>query len=723
MEKFFNPESMVIFGLSSKKNNIPGYILQNTLRWGYKGKIFGVTPGAAGEEVHGVPVYGSLQELPLIPDLAVMLIPARFVPLAMEECGKFGIRRAAVLAGGFNETGGGGDDLAREVQEIAAKHGIRFMGPNGLAVSDAHSGVCLPFVPHKKMQPGGFSLITQSGGLCLILWNLMHDENVGMAKFASIGNKLNIDEADMLEYLGQDPRTEVIGLYLESVKSGERLVRAAEKITKPIIALKANTTGAGSRAAMSHTASMSNDDDVVSAAFERAGIIRVNHFHEFIAAAKIFSLPPMRGNRLMIMTPGGGAAVMMADLCEKYGFEFADPGEAFYEKLNSYTNAGVIRFSNPLDMGDIYNIQAYPDIFRDVLSSENVDGAIYGHALPLLPEEDEGIFKKMFYTDISAETRKVIIETGKPLGVSINASAETHVKINRRFGFPVFSRAEELIRALRIQSDFYARQDERRYYANEPRGMDFSRMEEWMNSRTGDVGEEMLELMAHAGITVPRSRMASTPEEAVASAREVGYPVVMKVISPDVLHKSDAGGVVTGLRNDGETAAAFSRILESVASHDSRARIEGVRIASMAPEGQDMFVGALQDAAFGPVVVFGYGGIYTEVFRDIERVLCPASRQEIERKLERLKCHAILKGARGRGRYDIEALVDIIERVSHIAAVYPEIREMDLNPVRIFPEGQGAMALDARSRIAVSREKVLPEEKAGRETLCCQPGA
>ncbi|MCP4135060.1 MAG: acetate--CoA ligase family protein [bacterium] len=725
MEKFFNPKSMVIFGLSEKDTNIPGYILDNCVRWGYKGRIFGVTPGASGEAVQGVTVYGSLSDLPIIPELAVLLIPAKFVPIAMEECGKLGIKRVAVLAGGFNESGEDGEGRAEEIKKIAAKYDIRFIGPNGLAISDTYSGVCLPFIPMQKIPQGGFSLISQSGGLGLVLWTMIIDENLGMAKFASIGNKLNIDECDMLEYFGRDPQTKVIGLYLESIKDGERLVKVAQKINKPIIALKANTSHAGSRAAMSHTASMSNNDEIVDAAFERAGIVRIDHVSDFVSIAKAFNLPPMRGNRLMVMTPGGGSAVIMADLCEKYGFEFADPGEAFYEKLNDYTNAGgIIKFSNPLDMGDIYNTKKYPVIFHDVLNSDNVDGAIYGHALPTLAPGDS-IFRRLFYTDISNQTIGAMLSSGKPLGVCITAPVKSLRKMKQNLDYPLYERSEDLIKALRVQSDYYCKQDKKQLEGTPeeislPGSFNTSGVQNRAALLNGNIGEEMLDLVSDCGIKTAQSTIATTADEAAAQAGKMGYPVVMKIVSPDVLHKSDAGGVMIGLNNEEEVRSAFDTITNNIRAYNNEARFEGIRVMEMAPGGTDMFIGAMRDEAFGPVVVFGYGGIYTEIFKDIERVLCPAPRAEIKAKLEKLKCFEILKGARGQKQADIDSLVDVIERISHLMALCPEIKELDLNPVRVFENGMGAMALDARAKIIPAEKGSFKKETVTKnEAVCC----
>lgn len=719
MEKFFNPQSIAIIGVTEKKKSIPRYILDNTQRWGYNGKIYGVTPGYGGQTVQGIPIFEGISDLPEIPDLAVLLIPAKYVPVVLEECGKFGIKRVAILSGGFNESGESGASLAEEVKSIASQYKIRFLGPNGLSVADGVSGVCLPFVPHQKMKRGGFSLISQSGGFFLVLWNMMRDENMGMARFVSIGNKLNVDECDMLEYLGSDPETKVIGMYLESIQNGERLVEVASKIDKPIIAIKANRSEAGSRAAMSHTASMSNNDSIVDAAFERAGIIRVEHINDLVTVARAFELPPMRGDRLMVMTPGGGSAVMMADLAEKNGFTFADPGKDFFEGLNRYTNAGgIIRFANPLDMGDIYDIHSYPEIIGDVLHSDGVDGAVYGHAWPLLPEDDDSIFKTMFHTDISEDVIHTMEAAGKPLAVSMSASTEVLRKMKHNLSYPIFDRVEDAIWALRKQADFHARRNAAKEEYAEPDDMMLDDMELYLQEKSGDVGEDMLFPLKSAGIDSPQTVVARNREEAVEVGGEMGFPVVMKVVSPDVLHKSDAGGVVIGVDSEVAAGEAYDGIMAGVKEYNPHARVDGIRVSAKAPEGHDMFIGGMRDDSFGPVVVFGYGGIYTEVFEDVERVLCPAGTSEIREKLERLKCHTILRGTRGKPGADIDALVDIIHRVSVIMKRFPCIRELDLNPVRVFESGEGVRALDARARIVHDAEEAEGEtirEGAGDE--------
>ena len=456
MEKLFYPESIAIIGLSSKSSNIPRLVLENLIRWGYKGRIFGVNPRAADAHVDGIKMYRDVRDLPIVPDLVFVMIPARLVPDAVEACGAAGVKRMAIPTGGFNELGEEGKKLSDQVVATARKYGIRFVGPNGVTVANTANGLCLPFVPSFSPPKGGLSIISQSGGVGLMLWNLMTDDNVGMAKFASIGNKLDLDEVDFLEYFGRDPETKVIGMYLESIPRGERLIAAAAKIDKPVIVLKSNTTAAGRKAAMSHTAALANDEDIIDAAFERAGIIRIRHFNDFIAMAKAFELPPMRGKRMMIMSPAGGFTVMMADLCEEKGFVFADPGPAFYDELKNSSNAGVINFSNPLDMGDIYDTQVYSSIFYSVMHNPGVDGAVFVTQWPEMPR-GEDVFYRMFHTDLSKEVAGTILSSGKPLGVCLFGLSATISRIKQNLDFPIFNNASEMIRAFKRQCDFYAR--------------------------------------------------------------------------------------------------------------------------------------------------------------------------------------------------------------------------------------------------------------------------
>jgi len=698
MEKLFYPESIVIMGLSKKPNNVPRLILENLIRWGYMGRIFGVNPTSSEVHVDGVRMYKRIDELPIVPDLCVSLIPAKFVPDAIKACGEFGIKWMAVPSGGFNELSEDGQQLADITMETARKYGVRFVGPNALTVANTSNGLCLPFIPLYKPFEGGFSLITQSGGLGLMLWHLMNNGNIGLAKFASIGNKLDLDEIDFLEYFGRDPETRVIGMYLESITNGRKLVETAAAIDKPIVIYKANTTSAGNKAAMSHTAAISNDEDIIDSAIERAGMIRIRNFSDFISMAKVFKLPPMRGNRMMIMSPAGGFTVILADLCEQAGFEFADPGPAFYQELQNYSNAGVINFSNPLDMGDIYDPELYAHVFYSVLHNENVDAAVYLTQWPTMPR-GEDVFTKMFNTDISKDAIGALQSSGKPMGVCLYGEAETTVRIKQNINFPMFDSPEEVVNALKIQKNYYEQKKKGAPAPQLPSDMRMDAAADWLSGKNGEIGEESLELMALAGIQPPRSMTADSAEGAVSAAQTIGYPVVLKVISPDALHKSDAGGVQVNIQSDQAVKDAFAAIQENLRVYSPDARFQKVRIMEMVRDGHDMFVGGKTDASFGPIVYFGFGGIYIEIFQDVKNVLCPAPAEEIAKKLKRLKTYPILAGTRGGAGGDIRAYVDTIAKISHLMYQFPRIRELDINPIRVMPAGKGAIALDARMAI------------------------
>lgn len=695
MEKLFYPESIALVGLSAKKQNTPRIILENLIRWGYRGRIFGINPSASELEVCGIKIYKSATELPEVPDLGVVLIPAKYVPPAIDDCGKGGIKRLAVLAGGFNESSEEGQKLADQLVENAKKHQIRFVGPNALTLANTANGLCLPFVPSFKPPKGGLSIITQSGGIGIFLWNIMESENVGLAKFVSIGNKLDLDESDFIEYLGNDPETKVICIYLESIVDGKKLIAAAQKINKPVIVYKSNTTEAGNKAAMSHTASLSNNEDIIDSAFERAGIIRIDNFRDFINIAKAFDLPPMTGKRIMAMSPAGGAAVSMADLCEKEGFDFADPGPDFYKEVSEIANAGIIKFSNPLDMGDVYQSDKYPVIFSRVLENKNVDGAVYVSQWPKMPSGGEDAFTAMFNTDISKATIGAIRSSGKPLAIALYGHGPYISKIKERLPMPIFDGPEEAIKSLKRQMTFHVKKAEGPFLPEIAEGIDKNAANRWISNNEGVIGEESLELLDFYGIRSPESKTVTTPEDAATTASKIGFPVVMKIVSPDAVHKTEAGGVIVGVNSEDDAVKGFKTIRKNLEAYKKGAIFEGVRITKMASSGHDMFIGGINDPSFGPVVFFGYGGIYVEVFKDVENVLAPSSLKEIKSKLERLKSFKILSGTRGGKTADIDAYASAVLRVANLLADFPEIKELDLNPVRIIDQG-GVLALDSR---------------------------
>ncbi|ACL04285.1 CoA-binding domain protein [Desulfatibacillum aliphaticivorans] len=691
MEKMFNPQSIAMVGLSSNKSNIPRLSLENMLRWGYRGQIFGVNGRNNDAYVDGVKMFREIDELPIIPDIVYSLIPAKLVPDMVERCGKMGVKRMAIPSGGFSEFGGRGDDLAQQTLDAARKYGIRFVGPNGLTLANVKNGLCLPFAPVVKPPLGNISVVSQSGGVGLMIMTHFKAENLGMAKFASIGNKLDLDEVDFLEYFGQDPDTEIIFMYLESIIRGRELAEMASRINKPVVVFKSNTTDSGKRAAMSHTASVSSDDHILDAICKDSGIIRIRHFHDFMAVAKAFKLPPMKGPRVVVMSPAGGLSVMMADLCEESGFEFADPGEAFYESLRNFSNAGVIKFSNPLDLGDIYDPKFVAHVICEVMHSDQVDGAMYVSFTPDMPSGDS-VFKMMLRTDLSKESWGAILSSGKPLGAALVTPNLSPFK--QAINVPIFNSPEELVRAMSFQMKYHTRQKQMKdcQGAEDLAGLPEAR--EWLEARKGPLGEESMELLQACRIPTPKSAAAASVDELEKALNGIPFPVVMKVVSPDALHKSDVGGVQVGVQDVEQAKKAFESIKSNLKSHAPEARFDGVRIAEMAPEGHDLFIGAKRDEVFGPVIVFGMGGIYMEIFKDLATIPCPARKSAVREALSGLKVYKLLQGARGQAPADVDAFVDLVRQISCLMAGFPEIQELDLNPVRVFQKG--VMPLDMR---------------------------
>ncbi len=700
MDKIFNPESIAIWGLSSKENNIPRLIVENLIRWGFKGRLFGIHPKKPDAHVDGIQIYTQVSDLPIIPDLAVFLLPAKHIPDAIEEAGKFGVRRAAILSGGFNEAGEEGEELAERLMANIKKYDMRFIGPNGLTAANTANGLCLPFLPLFSPPKGGMSIITQSGGVGLFLWNLLADQKVGLAKFASIGNKLDISEIDCIDYLANDPDTKIICIYLESITNGRDFIEAAMKIDKPLVVFKSNTTNAGNKAAMSHTAAISNNEDIIDSAFERAGIIRIDHFSDFISVAKVFQLPKLKGDRLMLMSPAGGFTVMLADLCEKSGFKFADPGQQFFDDIGKYSNSGVITLSNPLDLGDVYNPAGVADVINAAMHNENVDGVVFVTQNPQMPKSDD-VFFRMFKTDISKEVTGAVLSSNKPFAACLYGPSTTINKTKKNLNLPVFDSPETMIRVLKHQRFYHAKKEDGPFTTQLPNGINFDASKKWLSDNEGTCGEESLELLESFGIQTAKSVVVKDEIEVLKAAEEIGYPVVMKIVSPDAIHKSEAGGVLVNIQNANEAKEAFATIKKNLFDYKADARFDGIRVMEMAKDGYDMFIGGNVDDSFGPCVFFGFGGIYIEVFTDVQNILAPSNKSEIEEKIKRLKSYKILEGTRGQGRGDIDGYIEMIERVSHLMSSFPEIKELDLNPVRILSDGSGVIALDARIRTEV----------------------
>ncbi len=453
MQKLFYPRCVAVIGASDNPNNMGRNIIENLRTWGYSGKVYPVNP--KGGEVFGLRVNASLEDIEEPIDLAVAFVPAKVVPEVMDQCARKGITRMAIPSGGFSELGEEGRRLTRLIQGKAEEYGIRFVGPNGLTIINAENGLCLPFTTMRKRNPGYISLISQSGGVGLSLIMFLDNEGRCFNKFISVGNKVNLDEVDFLEYLGDDPGTQVIAMFIESVERGREFLEVAEKIEKPILVYKANRTEAGALTAVGHTAALSNDDLIIDSAFRQAGVFRVDEIKHLVSLSKVFELPPMRGNRLAVISQAGGYAVLTADEAERHGFNMADFSEGVLESLKQYVRADVIKLGNPLDLGDIHSSDAIVFAVDTVLSQPGVDGV----ALVLLRRSDSkytGGFiglRREVYSDIG----ELIEKHKKPVALTLITQRDYLDDVRSRMDFPVFDEPEEAVAGLAMIRDYSSR--------------------------------------------------------------------------------------------------------------------------------------------------------------------------------------------------------------------------------------------------------------------------
>jgi acetyltransferase len=453
MDKMFYPDSVAVVGASSNPRNMGRLIVQNLVTWEYPGNVYPVNP--RGEEVLGLEGYTSLDDIPGPVDLVVSFVPARVVPGILDQCARKGVTRMAIPSGGFSEYGESGKELDDVVRLKAAEHGIRFVGPNGLTIINAENGLCLPFLPMAKREPGGISIITQSGGVGMSLIMFLNNQSAHFNKFVSVGNKLNMDELDFMAYLGRDPGTKVICLFLESVVRGRDFYEVARAIDKPVLVYKANTTEVGALTASSHTAALANDDAVLDDILRQAGVIRVDEIKRLTEMARVFDLPPMRGNRIAVVSPAGGYAVLLSDLACKRGFSFPRLSEEVLKGFKENVRADVIRFGNPLDLGDVLSSDAIVYGLDQVMGQEDIDGVV----VVLMRRADakyDGAYSALS-REIYADIGSIIEKHNKPLAMCLLTQCHYLRHVQSRMPYPIFENPEDTVEALAVLRDFHSR--------------------------------------------------------------------------------------------------------------------------------------------------------------------------------------------------------------------------------------------------------------------------
>jgi len=673
---------VIVFFL--EKANLGKNIVLNCLTFGFGGEILPV--GLRGGVAFGQRIYRSLDEIDREIDLAVILTPARTIPGIIEQCGRKGIQYIVIESSGFSALSEEGQPLEKACVDAAHQYGIRFIGPNGIGVTNFENGLALSFMPLRTdLSLGPVSIMAQSGGVGLSYLGFMADENIGVNKFISIGNKLNVDENDLLGYLISDPGTKIILMYLEGFTNGKRFVEVASKSEKPILVYKSNRFAASARIAHSHTAALFTDDRVVDFALEQAGCIRINTLDDAIDYIKSQTFPPLKGNRLAVVSRSGGHAVIATDACDYYGFHLAHLPADFLKSFESRFRAHVIRLQNPLDLGDLFELEFYEHIVQEMLSRNDVDGVllVHGYRRGYEQESSRILLKRV---------EELVEASQKPVATVIMAEAIEKDYLKKNLKIPIFSAPENAMRAFHLSYQWSSRKP--RSPATREAGMVDKAGAEPLLKAGQERGHlllgEALDLLKCYSFPMPAYGLARSETEALQFWNSVQGPVALKIHSPHISHKSDRGAVRLNLNSAADIRKALLE-LQSIGGPGTE-----VLVQSMSKKGREVILGGKQDPTFGPVVLFGLGGIFVEVLEDVVWHLAPIGFDEAKQMIQKIKGGKVFRGVRGEAPSDIEATAELLVRLSQLLADYPMIQEIDINPVMVFQSAGGAQALDAR---------------------------
>jgi len=686
LELFFHPRGVAVIGASSNPDKLSHGVVRNLKEHGYPGEIYPVNP--KGGEILGLKVYPDISEVPDPLDLAVIMIRAQWVPDALRACGERGLETVIVVTGGFKEVGEAGAELEQSLGKIAADYGMRLIGPNCVGVMDTHVPIDTTFITQMP-EPGAIGFASHSGAIVggTIDWAIQ--QGVGYSRIISLGNQVDVNIAEGAQMLANDPHTRVINLYAEGIPNGRDFVETAAAIgrEKPIVITKAGRTAAGTRAVASHTGALAGAGQAYAAACHRAGVLMANSLQEQNDIAVALAHQPLpQGDRVAIVTNAGGPAALSADALDDHGLRLADLTEETMDALKAVTPHGT-QLGNPVDMLGGPRAEMYEQTLRILQNDPGVDMIL-------------AIFVPQAITPINDVARHIIAgaEAGeKPVvaclvgGVSIPEA----VKILHAGSVPCYqdpNRAAEALAGLWAYKQLQARPD-----LTPTRVKSVARAqarvilaEAWETAGEGFLDAEVAAQVAEAyGIPVPFSGVARSADAAVTLAERAGYPVVAKLIAPGVVHKADVGGIALDLQDADAVRAAFARM---VGDTETRA----VMIQQMAPEGREVIVGAQRDPQFGPLLMFGMGGIYVEVLKDVAFRLAPLCKRDARDMIAETAAGQLLKGVRGEAPGDLDAVIKTLRRVGQLVADFPCLAELDINPLIVGEAGTGAWAVDVR---------------------------
>ncbi len=689
MQKLFYPARIAVIGVSERRENAGRNIMENICRFDFAGDIFPVGP--RGGMVCGKEILTSVDRLPEEIDAAIIITPAATVPDIVDQCGRKGIPWVIVETGGFGELSAEGKKLGDELLSTARKWGIGVVGPNGLGIINMSASLVTPFAPmHKEiLKQGPVAVLSQSGGVMYTLVNQLSNNNIGISKAVSVGNKLDLDEIDYLSYLLEDDETQIVLLYLESIMRGRQLMELAARTTKPIVIQKVNRHPATSEIAMFHTQALATDDRVVDAAFREAGIVRAQSYREAIDWVKILTLPPMRGNNLVIISRSGGVAISTADFAIESKFTLYPLSEAFLNKVQEKSGPNVIKRTNPLDLGDFLNFDLFVGITEDALK-EGADGIFFQHGGAT--DDAAGMIS------LGRAFHRLSLQYQKPISACFMFYESNAFQIRRSFELPLFADPQDAIRALAASRDHYLRIKEREPEENCPR-FSFDRDTIEQNLQRAGAKErplllaEALEIIAATGIPCARSAVCQDIDEALAHADAIGYPVALKVNCPSVLHKVDKGFVARHIQDQQGLKETFAQLAQLA---QKQGFDDGILLQGWVSHGVEMILGGTVDKSFGPVGMLGFGGSYAEIFGDTVLRILPLTEKKAETMLTELRGYPLLKGARGVDPFDCAELIESLLKLSQLMTDGAEIKGIDINPLLVLPQGQGVVAVDVR---------------------------
>ena len=698
LESLMYPQAVAILGASRKPDKVGHAFVANLIRSGYQGKIVPINPEA--KDVLGVPCFSSLKEYGGKIDLAIVVVPQKIVKQAVQDSIEAGAKVVTIITAGFREVSAKGAELEEELVELCRSQGVRLQGPNCLGVLNAHHKMNATFTP--SVPPAGkISVISQSGALCVAILDWAAQQKLGMGKVISIGNKADLNEADFLQCLAEDKETTVIASYLESIKDGNKFLRIAEEAAaiKPVVILKVGITQAGAKAASSHTGSLAGADIAYGAAFKRSGVIRAENVEALFDYALAFASQPLpRGNRVAVITNAGGPGIMAADAAESIGLKMVTPSEKARAKMREFLPAAA-SVNNPVDViGD-----APPELYIEslkILQEEDDIDAIVVVVTPQNMTQPLALAEKLAAT----HNGKRPLLTAFMGGEAVAGAKEKLMAA----GIPNYASPDRAMTALKGMCDYAAwhRRPPRivaRFPVNRRRVDRIIQMQ--IRSGQSQVGEvEAKDILRAYEFNILDGQLARNADEAVELAERIGYPVVLKISSPDIIHKSDFGGVRINLANAEQVRDAFDLMLLRIQKRAPNAYIRGGFVEKMGTRGREVILGMTRDPQFGPMLMFGLGGIFVEVMKDVTFHLAPITADEAMQMLKGTRSYALLKGARGQSPVDLDAIASALQRISQLATDYPEITELDINPFIVGPVGTEAYVADARLTLSNSGE-------------------